>query len=229
MGMNPQQIAAVAEGATGAIAALGGAIYGGIKSGKLNRQAEAVLQKQKTDNQRWYDVKMASDYTQRADVQAAIKKQRELLQEQYDRARATNVVAGGTDESLALQKQAANQSLSQTASDVAARAADYKDNVDRQYRDRKESLEDQERINLQQRAAATAQAASQVVNTGLNMVGNSFQHFGGFEGSFGTNNNMAGGAVDVAAADKMAMGSAQKVPSSVGGMPQVPIDKIPVK
>jgi len=34
MELNPQQIAAIAEGATGLTAALGGAIYGGIKSGK---------------------------------------------------------------------------------------------------------------------------------------------------------------------------------------------------
>ena len=191
--MGPQQYAAIAEGATGLTAATAAAIYGGIKSGKLNRQAEKILQQQKRDNQRWYDVKMSSDYTQRADVQAAIKKQRELLNEQYERARATNAVAGGTDEALALQKQAANQALAQTATDVAARAADYKDNVENAYLNRKAGLEDQERLNLQQRAAATAQAASQVVNSGLNMVGNSFQHFGGFEGSFGTNNNAGGG------------------------------------
>lgn len=177
MALNPGQIASIVEGGVGLTAAVGGAIYGGVKSGKLNRRAEAILKQQKGDNQRWYDVKMASDYTQRADVQAAIKKQRELLNEQYNRARATNAVAGGTDESLALQKQAANQSLAQTATDVAARSADYKDNMESNYMARKANLEDQERINLQQRAAATAQAASQVVNSGLNMVGNSFQHF----------------------------------------------------
>ena len=179
MGMNPQQIAAVAEGATGLVAAVGGAIYGGIKSGKLNKKAEAILPQQKADNQRWYEVKQASDYTQRADVQAAIKKQRELLDEQYKRAKATNAVVGGTDEALALQKQAANQSLAQTATDVASRSAEYKDNVESNYMARKAGLEDQERLNLQQRAAATAQAASQVVNAGIKMVGSGAQHYSG--------------------------------------------------
>lgn len=177
MGMNPQQIAAIAEGATGAVAAVGGAIYGAVKSGKLNRRAEAILKQQKSDNQRWYDVKTSQDYTQRADVQAAINKQRELLNEQYKRARATNVVAGGTDEALALQKQAANESLAQTSADIAARSADYKDKVESQYMARKVGLEDQERLNLQQRAAATAQAASQVVNAGLGMIGSGAQHY----------------------------------------------------
>ena len=70
--MGPQQIASIVEGGIGLTAATAGAIYGGIKSGKLNRQAEKILQQQKKDNQNWYDVKMSSDYTQRADVQAAM-------------------------------------------------------------------------------------------------------------------------------------------------------------
>lgn len=177
MALNFGQKASIAEGATGLLASTAAAIYGGIKSGKLNRQAEKILQQQKTDNQNWYNIKKASDYTQRADVQAAIKRQRELLNEQYDRARATNLVSGGTDEALAMQKQAANQSLADTATDIAARAADYNDAVESQYMGRKASLEDQERLNLQQRAQQVAQAASQTVNAGLQMVGNAPQHY----------------------------------------------------
>jgi len=171
------QIASLVEGGIGATAALGGAIYGAVKSGEYNRQAEALRSQLKKENKNWYDIKMAQDYTQRADVQAAIKKQRELLDEQYKRARATNIVAGGTDESLALQKQAANQSLAQTTSDIAARAADYKDKVENQYRAQNYDLQQQEIQQNVQRANAVAQAASQVVNTGIGMVGNAAQHY----------------------------------------------------
>jgi len=189
MGLNAQQIASIVEGGIGLTAALGGAIYGGVKSGKLNRKAEKLLRQMRDDNEQWYNVKSAQDYTQRADVQAAIARQRELLNEQYKQSRAANVVAGGTDESLALQQQAANQSLAQTASDIAARSADYKDNVERQYRSQDYALNQQQLQNYQQRAAATAQAASQVVNTGLQMTGNSFQHFAGATGGAVTKNN----------------------------------------
>jgi len=185
--MNDRQVAAIAEGVTGAVAATGAAIYGGIKSGKLNRQAEKILQGQKDYNEQWWNVKRNTDYTQRADVQAAIKKQRELLDEQYKRARATNVVAGGTDEALALQKQSANQALAQTATDVASRVADIKDNQEQQYLGRKANLEDQERLNLQQRSAATSAAASQVVNAGINMVGSGAQHYASASGAGGAN------------------------------------------
>ena len=175
--MGPNQIAGIVQGGIGLTAATGGALYGGIKSGKLNREAEYMLQKQRDENKQWYNIKMAQDYTRRTDVQAAINRQRELLNEQYKRARATNAVAGGTDQSLALQQQAANQSLSQTMTDIASQASSYKDNVEQQYRQQDAALNQQQIQGLQQRAASTAQAASQVVNSGIKMVGDSFETF----------------------------------------------------
>lgn len=163
-------MAGIASGVIGGVAALGSAIYGGIKSGQYNRKAEQLIQNQRDDNKRWYDIKMAQDYTQRSDVQAAIKRQRELLNEQYDRARKTNLVSGGTDEALALQKQAANKSLSQTATDIASQASEYKEGVENQYRSQEAALNQQQAQNYQQMAAATAQAASQAVNKGLDMA-----------------------------------------------------------
>ena len=172
--MGPNQIAGIAQGALGITAALGGAIYGGIKSGKYNRKAEALIQQQRDDNKRWFEVKNAEDYTQRSDVQAAIKRQRELLDEQYKKAKASQTVAGGTDEALALQKQAANKSLAQTTTDIASNAAAYKEGIDNQYRQQDAALNQQQVQGNQQMAAATAQAASQVVNKGLGLVGQAF-------------------------------------------------------
>lgn len=156
----------------GGVAALGSAIYGGIKSAQANNNARRLIEQQRDDNRGWYNLRMSQDYTQRADVQAAIKRQRELLNEQYQRAKATNVVAGGTDEALALQQQAANKSVSDTMTDIAAQAANYKDNVERQYRAQDAALNQQEVQNYQQQAAQTAQAASQGVNAGLGVLGN---------------------------------------------------------
>ena len=156
----------------GGLAALGSAIYGGITSAKANNKARNLIAQQRNDNKAWYDLRMSQDYTLRTDVQAAIKRQRELLDEQYRRARATNVVAGGTDEALALQQQAANKSLSDTMTDVAAQAAAYKNNVEQQYRAQDAALNQQQVQNYQQQAAQTAQAASQGVNAGLGLMGN---------------------------------------------------------
>lgn len=156
----------------GGVAALGSAIYGGITSSRANNRARALIQQQRDDNKNWYNTRMAQDYTLRSDVQAAIKRQRELLDEQYKRARATNVVAGGTDEALALQQQAANRSLAQTMTDVASQASAYKDNVEQRYRAQDAALNQQQAQSYQQQAAQTAQAAGQGVNAGIGLMGN---------------------------------------------------------
>ena len=146
----------------GAAAQIGSSIYGAIKSSQANKRAEELLQNQRDKNQKWYDQKMAEDYTQRTDVQNVLRKQRELLQEQYQRARATNLVAGGTDESLALQQAAANDAMGDTMADIAANAASYKEGVENQFRTQDAAL-NQQQIGIEQgKAQAIANAAGQV-------------------------------------------------------------------
>lgn len=163
---------ALAKAIAGGAAALYGAAKGGIKSGEYNRQAEQLIQNQRDDAKRWYNVSMSEDFTQRADVQARDKKHREMLLEDSKRQAARNVVAGGTDEALALAKQGMNKSLAQAQTDEAAMATQYKDNVESQYRMQDAALNQQQAQNYQQMAAATAQAGSQVVNKGLDLLGN---------------------------------------------------------
>lgn len=146
----------------GAAAQVGSSIYGAIKSSQANKRAEALLQNQRDENRKWYEQRMAEDYTKRADVQNVLRKQKELLQEQYQRARATNVVAGGTDESLALQQQAANQTMGDTMANIAAQSESYKEGVENQFRTQDAAL-NQQQIGIEQvKAQAIANAAGQV-------------------------------------------------------------------
>lgn len=146
----------------GAAAQIGSSIYGAIKSSQANKRAEELLQNQRDKNQKWYDQKMAEDYTQRTDVQNVLRKQRELLQEQYQKARATNLVAGGTDESLALQQAAANDAMGDTMADIAANAASYKEGVENQFRTQDAALDQQQIANEQAKAQSIANAAGQM-------------------------------------------------------------------
>lgn len=146
----------------GAAAQIGSSIYGAVKSSQANKRAQAMIQNQRDENQKWYDQKMAEDYTQRSDVQNILRKQRDLLNEQYQRARATNIVAGGTDESLALQQQAANEAMGDTIADIAANASNYKDSIENQYRAQDAAL-NQQQIGVEQaNAQAIAQAAGRM-------------------------------------------------------------------
>ncbi len=160
-------LATIASGAL----ALGSSIYGAISSSKQNKKAQQLIQQQRDDNKAWYNARMSEDYTQRTDAQNVINRQRELLNEQYKNAQAANAVSGGSDASLAMQKAAANDAMAQTMSDIASEGASYKDNVEKQYRAQDAALNQQQAQNHADRAKATAQAASQTVNAGLNLMG----------------------------------------------------------
>jgi hypothetical protein len=146
----------------GAAAQLGSSIYGAVKSSQANKRAQQMIQNQRDENQKWYDQKMAEDYMQRSDVQNVLRKQRELLNEQYERARATNIVAGGTDESLSVMQEAANKTMADTMADIAAGADAYREGIENQYRAQDAAL-NQQQIGIEQgKAQSIAQAAGQV-------------------------------------------------------------------
>lgn len=160
----------------GGVAALGSTIYGGIKSSQENKKAEQLIQKQRDENKQWYQAKMAEDYTMRSDAQAVINRQREIAKDLEKRAAARNAVAGGTDESLALQQEANNKALSETMSNIAANAASQKDAAEQQYRQNDAAI-GQQQVQLHQAAAqATAQAAGQAAAAGINLMGQGMQN-----------------------------------------------------
>lgn len=155
----------------GTAGALGSAIYGAVASSKANKKARELIQQQRDENKRWYDTKMNQDYTRRADVQNAITRQRELLDEQIKRANANKVVGGGSDESAALAKDSANKSVAEATADIAAAGASYKDQVEQQYRANDAALNQQQAQSYQNQAAQTAQAAGQAVSAGIGLIG----------------------------------------------------------
>lgn len=104
-----------------------GSIWGAIDSKRKADKAMANENARHANADAYYNRELGQDYIQRADIQSLLSKQRELLAEQYKRARATNVVGGGTDESEALQKQLANQALAQTMSSIASTSASRTD------------------------------------------------------------------------------------------------------
>lgn len=158
-----------------AVAALGSTIYGAIKSKNYNDKMRALTAEEREENKRWYQNQMASDYTQRTDAQAVLTNQRKLFEEANEQARAKNVVAGGTDQAEALRKASANDAMAQTSSDIAAKAAEYKDNVEKSYRQTDMAINQQQAQAYGQQAANTAQATAQTTNAALNLMGSALK------------------------------------------------------
>lgn len=164
--------------ATGAVTAalgglmnLGSTIGGLAASKKVNDQAQADHNAKVKETDEWWNRKENEDILMRSDMQNILRKQRELYNDQMQRARATNIVAGGTDESLALQQQAANKAVGDTMSDMAANASAIKDANEAQYLQRKDALYNAQQQIYANRANAISQAASQAAGMGTQAVG----------------------------------------------------------
>lgn len=157
----------------------------GIAARKSKQQADAARQayNQETEAQRrkienWYNIRSNQDYTKRADVQAALTKQRELINERYNQSRATNVVAGGSEAALAAEKEAANKAMGETIADIAAAGAANQDKLDQMYLGMDNAASqnmanagyDQNMQQAQQTAQAGAQASGVAVQMGGALV-----------------------------------------------------------
>ncbi|MBR4404923.1 MAG: hypothetical protein IKW84_08945 [Bacteroidaceae bacterium] len=136
-----------------------------------NRETEA--QRRKIEN--WYNIRSNQDYTKRADVQAALTKQRELINERYNQSRATNVVAGGSEAALAAEKEAANKAMGETIANIAAAGAANQDKLDQMYLGM-DNAASQNMANAgynqnMQQAQQTAQAGAQASGAAVQMGG----------------------------------------------------------
>ena len=148
--------------AIGAAAQVGSSIYGAIKSSQALKDLRDKIGYVRKENKKWYDEAMAEDYLTRPEVRDVVRKDTEMLSEQMKRSRAINLVAGGTDESLALQQQQALEAHGDTMATIASHAAESKDEAKREYRERELALTQQEMELDQAKAQNIAAAAGQV-------------------------------------------------------------------
>ena len=138
------------------------AIGGAIASSQANKKMMQLIGDEEERNRKWYDLEMSKDWMQRPEAQNALRKVKELLKDQYQRTKATNVVAGGTDEALALQQQGANEVVGETGATIASQAAAHKDEVESQYQAKQSALNQQKMAVLQGKADNIAAAAGQM-------------------------------------------------------------------
>lgn len=165
-------VAALAIGAAGALAS---SVIGAVSSANANKRAQTLIDTQHKEDKRWYEQKKNEDYMNRSEVQAVLKKQRETLDEYYKRSRATNVITGGTDEAAAMAQEAANKTIADTSTNIAAQATAYKDSLDRQSRESEKQYAQIKVGSEQAKANQIAQAASTGVSAGINLAGSTIK------------------------------------------------------
>lgn len=153
------------------LSAIGG-ITNAVAGARAYKNGVRILNDAHDKAQNYYTGLLAQDYTNRSDVRAVLTKQKQLLSDEYKRARARNIVAGGTDESLSLMQGDANNTLADTMGSIASQAATYKDTITQQKMQNEQAFANQQAQLEQKKADNIAQAASTSVNVGGKMMAN---------------------------------------------------------
>lgn len=149
---------------------IGGSIAGGIMGAGSARKQARMIADEKKKNQAWFDRRYNEDSTQRADAQAAITKMRETMKERTAAAAGTAAVMGGTEESMAIEKEAQNKAMAETLSNIAINGEARKDAIEAQYQARDAELFGAQLSNEQQKANNIAGAVSGMASAGSGIM-----------------------------------------------------------
>jgi hypothetical protein len=160
----------------GAGASIAGGILGGSAARKAARKKEALLNKMENENQSWYDRRYNEDYTQTAEALNAMRLMREQADKSVKRSEGVAAVMGGTDESVAQAKAAANEAVGNTLANIAEQGTAQKNAVESQYMQQKQNINNARANMYDAQAQAAAQAGSAVMQAGLGMVQNDLKY-----------------------------------------------------
>lgn len=143
-----------------AAAAIGSSIYSGVRSAKAAKAKQKALNKQKAENEAWYQRRYNEDPTQRADAQRLLRLTEDKIRQSNQAAQGTQAVVGGSEASVAATKEANAKALSDTMSDIAARGEARKDQIEASYMQRKQALDSQQANYDEERANNETQAVA---------------------------------------------------------------------
>lgn len=154
----------------GAALSAGSAIYGGVKASQAAKEANAMIAKEKQDNQNWYDQRYNEDATQRADAQQLLRITSDNIRNRNRAAAGTAAVMGATNEAVAAEKQANATAMADAVGQIAANGERRKDAIEQQYMAAKGQLTQQQVGIEQQRAKNIQTAAAGVADAAGNLA-----------------------------------------------------------
>lgn len=154
----------------GAGLSVASSIAGGIANRKARKKQEQMIAQQQKENQAWYDRKYNEDPTKRADTVRLLTQMQEQIKNRNKAAKGRQAVMGGTEDSTTAVKEANNKTLADTVSQIVAANDARKDNIEQQYMNRKNQLQNQQMGLEAEKAADTANAVAGVAGTAANIA-----------------------------------------------------------
>ena len=162
---------AILGAAISAAGGLVGSILGGIASRKARKRQEQILRDRERQATNLYNRDFYKDYTQTASAQSALRKAREVYDNYTNKLKATQAVTGGTQESVAAAKAAANKSIADATANIAAAGENSAQRAQDRYNAQKDSI-DNARANIEaDKARQSAAAGAQALNIGAKLAG----------------------------------------------------------
>ena len=137
---------------------LAGAVAGGLMASKAAKRRLKSLQKQKEDNQAWFDRRYNEDATQRADAQRLLSMTRDTIRERNRSTAGRQAVMGGTDAAVAAEKERNNKLYGDTLSRINAQGEARKDKIEGIYLNRADRIDKSMQQTEQDRANAITSA-----------------------------------------------------------------------
>lgn len=156
--------------AIGGALGIGASIFGGISASKAMKKVKRNIEGQMKENQNWYDRRYNEDATQRADAQRILTMTNENIRQRNQAAAASAAVMGSSEESIAAAKAANNQALADATSQIAVNGERRKDQIESQYMQTKQELNEKLNNLEQAKAQNTAQAVQGVAQAGSAMA-----------------------------------------------------------
>lgn len=154
----------------GAGLSVASSIAGGIANRKARKKQEQMIDQQQKENQAWYDRKYNEDPTKRADTVRLLTQMQEQIKNRNKAAKGRQAVMGGTEDSTTAVKEANNKTLADTTSQIVAANDARKDNIEQQYMNRKNQLQNQQMGIEAEKSADTANAVAGVAGTAANIA-----------------------------------------------------------
>ena len=173
-----------------AATAIGSTVYGAAKSAQANRKAASQVDAERAANNAERIRAKHENYQDTAAGQNLIRVAKDQAKKVYEQAEGAAAVAGGTEASKQMAKDAGNQMVGEAVANIAANDTARKDNLDASYRATDRQLAQQQISLEQQRGQNIANAASQIGST---LMSAATSYIGT---SFGAGSPGGGGVVD---------------------------------
>lgn len=153
-----------------AIASLAASGIGMVGSAINRRKANGILDREIADNEADYKKDYYSDYTQRADTQAALGRMRDQMKTNMANRRGVAAVTGATPEAVVAGQKADNEALGNTTASIAGQASSYKDMIRNRYLQNRSMLRTRKAASYEDNANQFASVGTQALQIGANSL-----------------------------------------------------------